>query len=93
MFRKLSLLFIGLLLTFQASTAQAKEYGVLLNDDDPYLVKTEYSIYKCEWYGGSMSFWEDDLVLLTDPDAGFNYMIVVRGIGKGNKAYVWCDEL
>lgn len=93
MFRKIFLLLFSLVLLFQPSTTQAKEFGVLLSDDDPYLVKTTYGYYKCEWYGGSISFWEGDIVLLTDPDAGFNYMIGIRGPSQGSKAWVYCDDL
>jgi hypothetical protein len=93
MIKKLSLFIASLFLVFGASNANAKEFGVIMNDDDPWLISTGYSIYICEWYGGDISFWEDDVVLLTNPDAGFNYMIGIRGLGKGQKAYVWCDEV
>jgi hypothetical protein len=93
MIKKLSLFIASLFLLFGASTANAKEYGVILNDDDPWIISTGYSLYICEWYGGDITFWEDDAVILTDPDAGFNFMIGVEGLSKGQKAYVWCDEL
>jgi hypothetical protein len=39
--------------------------GELLNDDDPYFVRAGGAIYKVQWYGGSILFFEGDDVLLT----------------------------
>jgi hypothetical protein len=43
--------------------------GVLLNDDDPYIVKaTDGTIYKAEWYGGDSAWSQGDNVILTNDD-------------------------
>src|SRR4029077_14451506 len=39
--------------------------GELLNDDDSYFVRAGGAIYKVQWYGGSILFFEGDDVLLT----------------------------
>ena len=41
--------------------------GVLLNDDDPYIVKAaDGTIYKAEWYGGDSTWSQGDRVILTN---------------------------
>jgi len=43
--------------------------GVLLNDDDPYIVKAnDGTIYKAEWYGGDSAWSQGDNVILTSDD-------------------------
>jgi hypothetical protein len=50
-------------LTVQAGVVR----GVLLNDDDPYIVKaTDGTIYKAEWYGGDSTWSQGDRVILTN---------------------------
>jgi hypothetical protein len=49
--------------------------GVLLNDDDPYIVKaTDGTIYKAEWYGGDSTWSQGDRVILTN-DNGRGQMV------------------
>jgi hypothetical protein len=49
--------------------------GVLLNDDDPYIVKaTDGTIYKAEWYSGDSTWSEGDRVILTN-DNGRGQMV------------------
>lgn len=67
-------------------------YGILLNDDDPWFVRTKIGTFKCEWFGGDMLFWEDDLVLMTSPDS-MGWMIGIDGMSKGSKARAWCDPI
>jgi hypothetical protein len=41
--------------------------GTLLNDDDPYLIRSDDgAVYKAEWYWGSILFYEGDQVILTN---------------------------
>jgi hypothetical protein len=49
--------------------------GVLLNDDDPYIVKaTDGTIYKAEWYSGDSAWSQGDRVILTN-DNGQGQMV------------------
>ncbi len=78
--------FICDLLTAQAGVIR----GVLLNDDDPYIVKAANAlIYKAEWYGGSSLFSEGDLVILTT-DSGRGQMI---SPDNEEVAEVWVEEI
>jgi hypothetical protein len=74
-----------------ASAVQAEVIrGVLLNGDDPYIVKASGGeIYKTEWYGGSSLFSEGDFVILTTDD-GRGQMICPD---SEEVADVWVDEI
>lgn len=63
----------GVLIT--ATTKAGTIKGVLLNDDDPYILKTVTGqLYKIEWYSGSSLFSEGDYVIITT-DSGMGEMI------------------
>ena len=65
--------FVSLFLTLAAQAGVVR--GVLLNDDDPYIVKAnDAAIYKAEWYGGDSSWSEGDTVILTN-DYGRGQMV------------------
>jgi Bacterial SH3 domain len=58
--------------------------GTLLNDDEPYIVRgDDGTLYKVEWYGGSILFWGGDDVILTN-NFGWGNMI-----DDDNGARVW----
>lgn len=62
--RLLIFAFAVLLITFSVQAGEIR--GVLLNDDDPYFVRGDNgSVYKAEWYWGSILFYEGDQVILT----------------------------
>lgn len=66
--------------------------GVLLNDDDPYIVESDDgTIYRCEWLGGSNLFNDGDRVLLTN-NSGYGDMIGLSGLSKGKKARISIEE-
>lgn len=49
--------------------------GILLNDDDPYIVKAaDGTIYKAEWYAGFSSWSQGDRVILSN-DNGQGQMV------------------
>jgi hypothetical protein len=86
--RILMLAFTSLFVTFTAQAGVIR--GVLLNDDDPYIIKGANGlIYKVEWYGGSSLFSEGDSVILTT-DSGRGQMI---SPSSEEVAEVWVDEL
>ena len=92
MLRRIGLLIAIVLVASPMAFAETAK-GILLNDEEPWIVFTAGDVkYKVEWYGGSMLFWEGDLVLLTTTD-GFGYMIGLTGLSKGKKARVWVEEL
>jgi hypothetical protein len=65
--------------------------GVLLNDDDPYRVKaTNGTIYKVEWYGGSIVWFQGDHVILTN-DNGRGQMVSPDDEDKLTE--VWVEEI
>ena len=64
-------IFLGLSLAAVADVVR----GTLLNDDDPYFIRgDDGNLYKAEWYGGSILFYEGDEVILTN-DYGLEKMI------------------
>jgi hypothetical protein len=74
-------------LTVQAGVVR----GVLLNDDDPYIVKaSDGTIYKVEWYGGSSTWLQGDRVMLTNND-GRGQMVSPDDEDK--LAEVWVEEV
>jgi hypothetical protein len=74
-------------LTVQAGVVR----GVLLNDDDPYIVKaTDGTIYKAEWYGGDSTWSQGDRVILTN-DNGQGQMVSPDDDDK--MAEVWVEEI
>ena len=92
MLRRIGLLASIILVVAPIAAAETAK-GILLNDEEPWIVFTAGEVkYKVEWYGGSTLFWESDLVLLTTTD-GFGYMIGLTGLSKGKKARVWVEEL
>ncbi len=65
--------------------------GILLNDDDPYLVRaTNGTIYKAEWYGGDSTWSQGDRVILTN-DNGRGQMVSPDDEDK--MAEVWVEEV
>jgi hypothetical protein len=63
------------LFLFSLQVSGAVVRGTLLNDDDPYIIKgNDGSIYKAEWYSGSILFYEGDEVILTN-DYGHAQMV------------------
>lgn len=85
-------LVVAIILLPVSASASGRLYGVLLNDDDPWIVRgNDGAVYECEWYGGDITFWEDDTVLLTT-SSGFGYMIGIEGASEGSKARVWVEE-
>jgi hypothetical protein len=81
----LALLFINF--AAQASVVR----GVLLNDDDPYIVRaTDGTIYKAEWYGGDSTWSQGDRVILTNDD-GRGQMVSPDDDDK--MAEVWVEEI
>jgi hypothetical protein len=82
------LMFVVLSLTFTVHAGVIR--GVVLNDDEPYIVKAVNGlIYKVEWYGGSSLFSQGDVVLLTTDD-GRGQMICPA---SEEVAEVWVEEL
>jgi hypothetical protein len=81
-----------LVLVSLSFTAQARVIrGVLLNDDDPYIVRTaDGTIYKAEWYGGDSTWSEGDRVILTN-DNGRGQMVSPDDDDK--TAEVWVEEV
>jgi hypothetical protein len=73
-------------------TAQAGVIrGVLLNDDDPYIVKAaDGEIYKAEWYGGDSTWSQGDRVILTEGD-GRGEMVSPDDDDKMTE--VWVEEI
>ena len=64
--------------------------GILLNDDDPYIVKTKTGdLYKVEWFSGSSAFSEGDYVIITT-DYGRGEMISPV---SEETAEVWVEEI
>jgi hypothetical protein len=65
--------------------------GILLNDDDPYLVRaTNGGIYKAEWYGGYSAWFQGDHVILTNVN-GLGQMVSPDDDDK--MAEVWVGEI
>ena len=65
--------FVSLFLSLTAQAGVVR--GVLLNDDDPYIVKaTDGTIYQAEWYGGDSVWSQGDNVILTN-DNGRGQMV------------------
>jgi len=65
--------FVSLFLSLTVHASVVR--GVLLNDDDPYIVKaTDGTIYKAEWYGGDSAWSQGDNVILTN-DGGRGQMV------------------
>jgi hypothetical protein len=65
--------FVSLLLNLAVQAGVVR--GVLLNDDDPYIVKAaDGTIYKAEWYGGDSTWFQGDRVILTN-DNGQGQMV------------------
>jgi hypothetical protein len=65
--------------------------GVLLNDDDPYIVRaTNGTIYKAEWYGGYSAWFEGERVILTN-DNGRGQMVSANDDDKMTE--VWVEEI
>jgi hypothetical protein len=83
--------FLVTLLTLTISLVAQGEliHGDLLNDDDPYFVRAGGAIYKVQWYGGSILFFEGDDVLLTTRD-GFGKMI---SDASDETADVWIERI
>jgi hypothetical protein len=74
-------------LTVQAGVVR----GVLLNDDDPYIVRaTDGTIYKAEWYGGDSAWSQGDRVILTN-DNGRGQMVSPDDDDKVTE--VWVEEI
>ena len=65
--------------------------GVLLNDDDPYIIKASNgSIYKAEWWGGTSTWFQGDRVILTN-DTGKAQMVSPDDEDKMGD--VWVEEI
>jgi hypothetical protein len=65
--------------------------GILLNDDDPYIVRaTNGTIYKAEWYGGYAAWFQGDRVILTN-DNGRGQMVSTDDDDKMTE--VWVEEI
>jgi hypothetical protein len=65
--------------------------GVLLNDDDPYIVKAnDGTIYKAEWYGGDSSWSHGDRAILTN-DNGQGQMVFPDDDDEMSE--VWVEEV
>jgi hypothetical protein len=80
---------IALFMNFAAQAATIR--GVLLNDDDPWMVKASNgSIYKAEWWGGSIAWFQGDRVILTS-DSGRAQMVSPDSDDKMTE--VWVEEL
>ena len=76
-----------LALTVQADVVR----GVLLNDDDPYIVKaTDGTIYKAERYSGDSAWSQGDRVILTN-DNGRAQM--VSPDDDDEMSEVWVEEV
>ena len=74
-------------LTVQAGVVR----GVLLNDDDPYIVRaTGGTIYKAEWYSGDSAWSQGDRVILTN-DNGHAQM--VSPDDDDEMSEVWVEEV
>jgi len=87
---KRTLLSAFMILAVTLSAGAGVVRGVLLNDDDPYIIKTNGGeIYKAEWYGGSSLFSEGDFVILTTDD-GRGQMICPD---SEEVAQVWVEEI
>jgi hypothetical protein len=86
------LLLSALALLFTNFAAQAGVVrGILLNDDDPYIVRaTNGTIYKAEWYGGYSAWFQEDRVILTN-DNGRGPMVSPDDDDK--MAEVWVEEI
>ena len=66
--------------------------GVLLNDDDPYFIKGDNgTIYKAEWYGGSILWYEGDRVILTS-NYGRAKMLSPDDDDEDKVTDVWVEE-
>jgi hypothetical protein len=78
----------ALVLTATANAGLVK--GIVLNDDDPYIVKSSTGdLYKVDWYSGSSLFSEGDFVILTT-DYGSGQMISPQ---NEEVAEVWVEEI
>jgi len=65
--------------------------GILLNDEDPYVVRaTNGTIYKAEWYGGYSAWFQGDRVILTNAN-GRGQMVSPDDDDK--MAEVWVEEI
>jgi hypothetical protein len=65
--------------------------GVLINDEDPYIVKAaDGTIYKAEWWGGTSTWFQGDRVILTN-DNGRGQMVSPDDDDKMTE--VWVEEL
>ena len=65
--------------------------GILLNDDDPYIVSAiNGTIYKAEWYGGYSAWFQGDRVILTNVN-GRGQMVSPDDDDK--MAEVWVEEI
>ena len=73
-----------------SSTANAGTIkGVLLNYDDPYILKTRTGLCKIESYSGSSLFSEGDVVIITT-DYGMGEMM---SLSNEETARVWVQEV
>jgi hypothetical protein len=76
-----------LTLTVQADVVR----GVLLNDDEPYIIRaTDGAIYKAEWCGGSSLWSEGDRVILTKY---YGQAQMVSPDDDDEMSEVWVEEL
>jgi hypothetical protein len=72
-------------------TSTSSIEGVLLNDTSPYIVRTDNGdLYECDWYGGTISFWKNDRVLLAK-SSGMTQLIGLDGLSDSNVASVWVE--
>ena len=85
-------MFPAFLFLFFASAVQSEVVrAVLLNDDDPYIVKAaDGTIYKAEWYAGDSTWFQGDNVILSNDD-GRGQMV---SPDDGDKLTdVWVEEV
>ena len=81
--------FVSLILNLTVQAGVVR--GVLLNDDDTYIVRTaDGSIYKAEWYGGDTGWSRGDNVILTT-DYGMGQMVAPKNDDKVTE--VWVEEI
>lgn len=84
----LRLLLVACVLLSASAVSAGSVRGVLVNGDDPYIVKAANgSIYKCEWLGGSIGWFPGDSVLLTN-NLGTAQMVKLGGIERTAKVFV-----
>ena len=81
---------LTLALVLTATTNAGIVKGIVINDHDPYIVKSSSGdLYKVDWYSGSSLFWKGDFVILTT-DNGMGQMISPQ---SEEVAEVWVDEI